>query len=146
MTDDAIRGDLTSLRPASDADLELLTGWLTDPEVYRWWDGTPARAEDLRRRGYTGSQRPRKQPFIVEAGAEPVGYIQACAEDATAGGIDLFLIPAARGRGLGPDAARALVRYLAEVRGWRRVTVDPAVDNVRAVRAWEKAGFVSERD
>ena len=93
-----------------------------------------------------GASAHGSNPFIVEAGAEPVGYFQACAEDATAGGIDLFLIPAARGRGLGPDAARALVRYLAEVRGWRRVTVDPAVDNGRAIRAWEKAGFVSERD
>jgi RimJ/RimL family protein N-acetyltransferase len=62
------------------------------------------------------------------------------------GGIDMFLIPSARDQGLGPDAARAMVRYLLDVLGWRRVTVDPAFDNARAIRAWEKAGFVFERD
>jgi aminoglycoside 6'-N-acetyltransferase len=138
MTDHEIRGERTSLRPATDADLALLTRWLTDPEVYRWWDGTPATADDLRRRGYTGSRRPQKEPFIVHADREPVGYIQAWAGDADSGGIDLFLVPAARGRGLGPDAARALVRHLLMVHGWRRVTVDPAADNARAIRAWAK--------
>ena len=53
---------------------------------------------------------------------------------------------AARHRGMGPDAARALVRYLLIERGWRRVTVDPAADNERAIRAWAKAGFRHERD
>ncbi|WP_336054316.1 GNAT family N-acetyltransferase [Streptomyces sp. CA2R101] len=44
-------------------------------------------------------------------------------------------------RGLGPDAARALISCLCGTLGWRRVTVDPVATNVRAVRAWEKAGF-----
>ena len=38
-------------------------------------------------------------------------------------------------------AARALARHTCGTLGWRRVTVDPAVTNIRAVRAWEKAGF-----
>ena len=57
-------------------------------------------------------------------------------------GLDMFLIPAARGRGLGPDAARAMARNLLHERGRERVTVDPYGWNEGAVRAWERSGFV----
>jgi len=57
------------------------------------------------------------------------------------GGLDMFLVPEARGRGLGPDAARAMTRHLLDERGWTRVTVDPYCWNEPAVRAWERAGF-----
>lgn len=137
MTNHEIRGEHTSLRPATDADLDLLVAWFADPGVYAHWDGAPKSRAQVVAEGYTGGDRPA---------TEPVGYIQSCPDDATCGGIDLFLVPAARGRGLGPDAARALVRHLVGERGWRRVTVDPAVANARAIRAWEKAGFVFERD
>ena len=145
MTEPMIRGEHTSLRPATDADLDLLVAWFADPGVYAHWDGAPKSPAEVVAEGYTGSNRPATEPFIVEAAGAPVGYIQYCPTDATSGGIDLFLVPAARGRGLGPDAARALVRYLVVTRGWRRVTVDPAAGNARAIRAWEKAGFVGER-
>ena len=64
------------------------------------------------------------------------------------GGIDMFLLPAARGRGLGPDAGRAVARHLRDERRWRRVTVDPYLWNERAIRAWRRAGFddVEERE
>jgi aminoglycoside 6'-N-acetyltransferase len=52
----------------------------------------------------------------------------------------MFLVPDARGRGLGPDAARTLATALRE-QGWPRVTVDPYAWNERAVAAWRRAGF-----
>jgi aminoglycoside 6'-N-acetyltransferase len=58
----------------------------------------------------------------------------------------MFLIPSHREQGLGPDAARAAVRYLMQERGWQRVTVDPYANNPRALHAWGKAGFVYARD
>jgi RimJ/RimL family protein N-acetyltransferase len=57
--------------------------------------------------------------------------------------LDMFLVPDARGAGAGPDAARALATYLCDEQGWTRVTVDPYVWNDTAIRAWERAGFVS---
>ena len=53
----------------------------------------------------------------------------------------MFLVPSARGRGLGPDAARALTESLL-ASGWTRVTVDPYAWNEPAIRAWRRAGFV----
>jgi aminoglycoside 6'-N-acetyltransferase len=77
------------------------------------------------------------EAWIVEEAGEPVGYLQVHSD-----GLDMFLIPGARGRGLGPDAARAMARHLLDERGRDRVTVDPYAWNESAVRAWERAGFV----
>lgn len=55
--------------------------------------------------------------------------------------IDLFLAERAQGRGLGPDAIRTLVCYLTTQRGHHRLTIDPAVENEEAIRAYEKVGF-----
>jgi aminoglycoside 6'-N-acetyltransferase len=140
-----IRGERTSLRPVSDDDLDLLVGWLADPEVYRWWEGRPLSRDEVADL-YTGRRRPEVDPFIVEADGVPVGYLQVWRGTETSGGIDMFLVPEARGRGLGPDAARAASRFLLDRRGWTEVTVDPMVDNLRAIRAFERAGFSSPRE
>jgi len=50
-------------------------------------------------------------------------------------------VPGARGRGLGPDSARAIAEAML-ASGWVRVTVDPYTWNEAAIRAWRRAGFV----
>jgi aminoglycoside 6'-N-acetyltransferase len=133
-----VPGRLTVVREATEDDADLLVAWHADPDVARFWDGeTFTHAEMLDR-----LRRRDVQPFVVEADGEPVGYLQAWHEgDDRVGGIDMFLVPDARGRGLGPDAARALAIHLRDERGWRRVTVDPYLWNEAAVRAWRRAGF-----
>ena len=42
---------------------------------------------------------------------------------------------------MGPDAIRTLARYLFEVRGHHRLTIDPAASNARAIAAYAKVGF-----
>ncbi len=42
---------------------------------------------------------------------------------------------------IGPDAIRLVARHLFDVRGHHRLTIDPAVANIRAIRAYEKVGF-----
>ncbi|GLW69709.1 aminoglycoside N(6')-acetyltransferase [Kitasatospora phosalacinea] len=141
-----LEGALTRLVPTGEGDLELLAGWFADPGFVEHWGGVPlSRAEVAAK--YLGRRRPRVESFLVLDGDAPVGYAQYWRAGPDGGGIDLVLRPQARGRGLGPDAARALLAHLVGELGWRRVTVDPAAANVRAVRAWEKAGFrtVGER-
>jgi aminoglycoside 6'-N-acetyltransferase len=81
--------------------------------------------------------------WIIETDGEPVGHLQSWWAPGvpTTGGIDGFLIPSARGRGLMPDAGRALAETLL-AEGWSSVTVDPYEWNERAIRGWAKAGFV----
>ena len=147
MSDDGVRlrGDRVSLRPTSPDDLDLLTGWLTDPEVYRWWGGRAHSREEVAAK-YIGARSPDVEGFIVEVETLPIGYLQYWIESETSGGLDMFLIPSARGKGLGPEAARLLAGYLFDVRGWTRITVDPLATNAGAIRGWERAGFRYERD
>jgi aminoglycoside 6'-N-acetyltransferase len=136
LTSRDICGETTVVRPAGDADAELLVAWHDDPEVARYWDDERFTREQMLAR----LRRPDVEAYVVEAGREPVGYLQVW-QEGESGGIDMFLVPAARGRGLGPDAGRAVARHLRHERGWRRVTVDPYLWNERAIRAWRRAGF-----
>jgi aminoglycoside 6'-N-acetyltransferase len=134
-----VRGQLTVVRPATDDDVDLLVAWHADPEVSRYWgDDTYTREEMLGR-----LRRPRVDPWIVEAEGQPVGFVQSWWEDdePLRGGLDMFLVPSARGRGLGPDAARALAQSLLDA-GWQHVTVDPYAWNEQGLRGWRNAGFV----
>lgn len=128
-----VRGRLTTLRPAGAGDVDRLVAWHADPEISRYWDDeTFTRAEMEERLAREGVEA-----WIVEEAGEPVGYLQVHPD-----GLDMFLVPAARGRGLGPDAARAMAIHLRDERGRDRVTVDPYAWNEAAVRAWQRAGFV----
>jgi aminoglycoside 6'-N-acetyltransferase len=131
-------GGVTVVRPADDADAPLLATWHGDPEVSRYWDGETFTAAEVLDRLH----RRDVDSWIVEADGEPVGYLQSWwgPERPRRGGLDMFLVPAARGRGLGPDAARALADHLLDS-GWADVTVDPYLWNDAAVRAWRRAGF-----
>ncbi|WP_033216093.1 GNAT family N-acetyltransferase [Kitasatospora phosalacinea] len=135
-----LEGEWTRLVPTGEDDLDLLAGWFADPAFVEHWGGAPLPRREVAEK-YLGRRRPRVESFLVRADGGPVGYAQYWWSGPDGGGIDLVLLPAARGRGLGPDAARALVAHLRGELGWRRVTVDPEPGNARAVRAWEKAGF-----
>jgi aminoglycoside 6'-N-acetyltransferase len=143
LTSSEVRGESTRIRAAEERDAELLVAWHDDPEVARYWDQERFTRDEMLAR----LRRPDAEAFVVEADGEPVGYLQVW-QEADAGGLDMFLVPAARGRGLGPDAARAVARHLRDERGWRRVTVDPYLWNEAAIRAWRRAGFrdVGERE
>jgi aminoglycoside 6'-N-acetyltransferase len=129
----SVRGERTTLRRADEGDVDRLVAWHADPDVSRYWDEETFTADELRDR----LARPDVEPWIVEVDGEPIGFLQVHET-----GLDMFLVPPARGRGLGPDAARAMTRYLLEERGWSRVTVDPYTWNEPALRAWRRAGFV----
>jgi len=141
-----VRGERTTVRRATDDDADMLVAWHADPEVSRYWDDeTFTRAQMLER-----LHREPVDAWVVEADGAPVGYLQSWREDdpPLRGGLDMFLLPAARGRGLGPDAARALATHLLRDCGWAHVTVDPYAWNDRAIAGWRKAGFreVSRHD
>jgi aminoglycoside 6'-N-acetyltransferase len=128
-----VHGRLTSLRPATEDDVARLVAWHADPEVARYWDDETFTREEMAERLARGDVH----AWIVEADGEAIGYLQAHAT-----GLDMFLVPSARGHGLGPDAARAMAEHLLATGTHARVTVDPYEWNDGAIRAWERAGFV----
>jgi aminoglycoside 6'-N-acetyltransferase len=133
-----IHGSMTKLRVATADDVDRLVGWHSDPEVARFWDDETFTPEEMSER----LARSDVEAWIVEADGAPVGYLQVWGDGREEGGLDMFLVPEARGRGLGPDAGRAMADHLLGARNWPRVTVDPYTWNEHAVRGWRKAGFV----
>jgi aminoglycoside 6'-N-acetyltransferase len=57
--------------------------------------------------------------------------------------IDIFLDPSVHGRGIGRDAVRTVARHLVHDLGHHRIVIDPAADNVAAIRAYTAVGFRS---
>lgn len=135
-----LRGARVTLRPLEPTDRAALREMLAQPEVARWWDEPdPELAVDdwLADDGESVG-------FAIELDGHVIGSIQYTEENEPGyrhAGIDLFLDRARQGQGLGPDAIRALARYLIEVRGHHRLTIDPAAANHRAIRAYERVGF-----
>lgn len=128
------------LRPATADDHPALAAILAEPEVARWWVHGPldeAQAELLDVDDDTVI-------LVIEVDGEIAGQIQFSEEltpDYKHAGIDLFVGTAWQGRGIGPAAIRLVARHLFEERGHHRITIDPAADNGRAIRAYEKVGF-----
>lgn len=82
--------------------------------------------------------------YLIEVGDEAVGMIQSFEEADDMyhyASIDIAVRAAWQGQGIGPEAIRTLARYLIDVRGYHRLTIDPAAHNTRAIRAYERVGF-----
>ena len=154
-----VAGDL-AFRPVTDDDVPRLAAWLRDPAVGEWWEGTTVTYDDayVRAEMLHREDEHHVTQAIVELDGEPIGFQQWYAlsgEAATmakygltpddhAFGIDQ-LIGESRlhGRGIGTRQVRAVSEWLRSDAGpgARRVVTDPVVENARAVRCYEKAGF-----
>jgi aminoglycoside 6'-N-acetyltransferase len=132
-------GSELSMRLAVDSDAEMIATWTRAPEVQRFWGGHALALDEVLAK-YTGRRAPEVVSYVVCERGQPVGYIQAW-QRADRFGLDMFLAAGAQGRGIGPRAAKALATELFGL-GWTPLTVDPGIENTRAIRAWREAGFV----
>jgi aminoglycoside 6'-N-acetyltransferase len=116
--------------------------FFTDPGFYERWDGRPKPDAEILEK-YVGRRSPSVECFIVEELGRPIGFVQYHVADdgGEGGGMDLVLLPAERGRGVGSTVVHAVVRYVRGELGWHRFTVDPDVSNPRGVNFWTKVGF-----
>lgn len=133
-------GDRVTLRPLREADRPAIIALLQDPVVAEIWDTRgPDHSADELLAGDAGFT-----VWAIEVDGELAGSIQASEEsdpDYRHAGIDIVLSSRFTDRGLGTDALRTLVRYLIDIRGHHRLTIDPAASNARAIRSYEKVGF-----
>jgi aminoglycoside 6'-N-acetyltransferase len=136
----ALDGELVHLRPAEPADAPVFAAILRDPTVHPVWQAADPDAEA---RELTGRDV-EVLVWAIELGGEIVGLIQAHEETDPRyrhAGIDIVLAEHGQDRGLGTDAVRTVARWLIEVRGHHRLTIDPAAHNARAIAAYAKVGF-----
>jgi aminoglycoside 6'-N-acetyltransferase len=142
-----------------DDEYERIARWSNEPHVREWWDPDESPSDAAGVRAEFGpllwADSPDTACIVMYDGA-PVGYIQfypwsAFRDEAAAmgfpdvvdaWGLDVFIgEPDLIGRGVGSAAVDLLCRYLFDMRGASCVMLAAAVDNARALRAYEKAGF-----
>lgn len=144
-----MHGGRVRLRPVEEADLPRFVEWLADPEVTRWLAAVdePPTLED-------------EYEWWRERRADPDNVMWAIeAEDGELiGTVDLRLVPHAPraelgiaiqdkarwGKGYGTETVRLAVGYAFVELGLHRVELHVDEENARAIRCYEKVGFVRE--
>jgi aminoglycoside 6'-N-acetyltransferase len=120
-------GDLL-LRRFGPADAEALAALFAEPEVKRWW------ADD---------DYDREGGWVVDVGGEVAGWVQYEEESYEwypSVAFDIALTTRLHGRGYGRRALRLAIEHFVS-KGHHRFTIDPAVDNERAIRSYAAVGF-----
>jgi aminoglycoside 6'-N-acetyltransferase len=140
-----LRGSRSVLRPVVAGDLAALHAILREPSVSRFW-APPDEEIELRGLllGEDGDGAEVITTFAITVDGELGGWIagwEKLEPEYRHAGVDVFLSTAHQGRGYGLEAIRLVCRWLFEARGHHRIIIDPAAENERAIRTYEKAGF-----
>jgi RimJ/RimL family protein N-acetyltransferase len=142
-------------QPLTEADIPMLSDWLNRPHVAECWGGCNS-VEQVREiylpRMADGSTM---VPYVAFRDDIPVGYIQSYVpaaatdgwwpneHDPGVRGVDQFLTDAqSLGQGLGAEMIREFVKFLFLDPAVTKIQADPAPTNTRAIRCYEKAGFL----
>ncbi len=132
-----LRGEIVVLAPVTEAHVPELRRIIGTAEVRARWgavDDSPTWPFD----------DPMTACFTVLEDSVVRGLVQYGEEEDPMyrhASVDLFLDPAAHGRGLGTDTVRTMARHLVHDRGHHRLVIDPAVDNAAAIRCYKAVGF-----
>ena len=146
-------GERILLREYRSDDLPAIRGWVNDLDTVRylsaryWMPQSYADAADF-------------LEHATHAGSNGAYFVIASLEDETyLGQIDLFSInwklraaemamvmgsETRRGKGIGCEAIMLLQQYAFTMLGLERVELEVATENQRAIRCYERAGFVHE--
>ena len=145
-----------NFRPVAAADLPLLADWIGRPHWQDWWGDV---AEEISYIADMLEGRDSTRPFLFLVDGVVTGYIQVWViadqrvepwlteapwlldlpDDAV--GVDLSIAdPNGLSQGVGTAVLTAFVERLRD-EGHKTIIIDPHPANLRAVRAYEKAGF-----
>lgn len=150
--------------PLQESHFPLLLTWLESPHVKAWWDQDIHWTTELVKEkygsyveGYKWEQGLKKpfQAYIITANDHPMGYIQSYnaydfpREDniplenlpKSLAGLDFFIgEPRYLEKGYGSEILRQFLKeHIDPI--YEACFVDPDTRNIRAIRAYEKAGF-----
>lgn len=152
---------MITFRKVAAEDLPALGVWLARPHWREWW-GDPETELGYIRDMVEG--RDTTQPYLFQIDGADKGYIQVwfikdqletdwvkdypwlrlLPEDAV--GVDLSIADGEElSKGIGTEVLRAFVRKLRQ-EGHDRILIDPDPANLRALKAYRKAGFREMED
>lgn len=133
-------------RPIGDEDCRLLWEWVNDPVVRVSsfstspipWDKHVAWFRDRR------SDPNCYMCLVLDNEGVPVGQVRLDVVDGRRVEVHINIAPDRHGRGYGAEALRIVCRRFREVRNVSEVVAHIKPDNTASIRAFEKAGFVSQ--
>ncbi|MGK2879201.1 MAG: GNAT family N-acetyltransferase [Solirubrobacterales bacterium] len=122
-----------TLRPAHVEDLPRLLEIIQAPGATEWWgDYEGQEDDDELLSGYT--------ILLEDEIIGWVGYKEETAVKFPSVALDIMIDPEYHGNSYGPEALRAVIDHFIAA-GHHRFTIDPSVENERAIRTYEKTGF-----
>lgn len=134
---DALTGLRVALHPVAGEHVEELIRIRRTSRVHQRWGEVDAEP------GWPFDD-PEIIIYTVLADGRVIGLIQYGEETTPAyrhASIDIFLDPRVHGQGLGRDAVHTLARHLIDDLGHHRLVIDPAADNLAAIRCYAAIGF-----
>jgi RimJ/RimL family protein N-acetyltransferase len=144
-------GDNISLRPMRPEEVELIHSWVNLPEILPFWYGRvkslPEVKADYTTDYFTDDDPYTGRCFAIETVDIPIGMICYNRIDRDNRNVDIDMLIGDKkywNLGLGSDALKTFIRYLFTHFGLNRIWLGSYVYNERALRTYEKAGFMRE--
>lgn len=130
--------------------IEQRVAWLSDPVVGGWFNGYREHGTTLaaQREWFQGYNQDDKRDFYtIMADDRPIGVVGLTDIDLENQQAELFIMIGEadyRGKGIGQQAVKHIVRYAFETLGLHRVGLHVSANNVAAIACYRKAGFQEE--
>ncbi len=147
----AVEGDLVRLRAREPEDEPLYYAWLNDPAVTDYLTVRYPVSHQFEREWLTNDKGPAYEHagFVVEtlADGRAIGSVtlRGQAPELRQAVLGIFIGDGEyRDGGYGTDTMRVACRFGFEEMNLRRISLDVYADNPRALRVYEKVGFVVE--
>ncbi|MCL2438393.1 MAG: acetyltransferase [Coriobacteriia bacterium] len=146
-----------TVRSLLPSDRTLLRKWMNDGRVLEWYEGRDRHfTEEMISEEFYTDWEDEVIRTIIEIDDTPIGYGQVYRlyddlykayeyenKGETVYGMDQFIgEPEYWGKGIGTEYLRLLFEYLMNAKSADAIITDPLTTNKRAIRAYEKAGFV----
>ena len=157
--------DAITFKKATHADKEIIFSWLAEPHIQEFWDNTQAHKDDILNfmdgrkspssycdgkyiywLAFVGNEPYAMLMTILETPQSDIGALKLAQLSKTGNtyGMDYMIGNTAYlGKGYGAKTLIAFMRFLRSEFDTRAdaFLIDPAADNPRAKRVYEKAGF-----
>jgi len=142
---DALGLDPT-VRPATDADAELLLSWRNDPRT-RAWSRTTDVVTTADHRDWLARvlADPDRRLFVAEHGGRPVGTVRFDRESGRTWEVSITVAPEARGRGLAVPVLLAAERALDAAAEVTAIHANVHRDNAASQALFRRAGYHPDR-
>ncbi len=134
---------MIEFKAISESDYPILLEWLQRPHVKEWWNDGHDTLDKVAA-SYSSDPDTTKR-FIVELDSEARGYFQYYQIGSFHFGTDQFLAnDHDLSTGIGTILLMAFIEKITDLEAVSYISVDPHPDNLRAVRCYEKCGFVHD--